>query len=231
MVLFLGGVPLDHAALDLAPQVVGVQLPAGTTASGALLPGWEDPDRYAARLRALVALTASSPWIQAAGGDGAMLLLGRDPGVPPRIDPDQPVPGELRLLPSAVVETRVAEADGVFVADGTLQVNRSVRLGGTLASRPVRLELTEGRVTRLSCPDPHTEGFLLRAVTTHGVDRLRSVRCRPAEGGTGVALCLTAESAEPHLRVHPRVHPDPSADLRIVLGAAQAHWLPRPERT
>ncbi|WP_157597422.1 hypothetical protein [Streptacidiphilus rugosus] len=220
LVLLLGGAPVDLAALGLPPQLIAAQLPADEDRPGGPLPGWEDPDARAERLAVLCAATSAAGRLRVLTGDGRALQLARRDDRPAVVDPGPPVAGELLTLPAGAVRIEVDEAEGLFVAEGTLQVNRPVRLGGPLRGRPVRLELTGGRVTRLDCPDPHTEGFLRRAVEVHGVDRLRQAWCRPlAAGRPEVGLCLTADEA--------RRGPAGSADLRIVL-AARADWTAVP---
>lgn len=212
-VLFLGGQPLDAAALALPSGVTALQLPELPWA-GSPLDAVEDPGARAALLERLRVRTEAAGTLVVSSGEGERLAL---TGADVRTDPQDPSPGRLRIAPLGRVVARVAAADGVFVADGRLRLNRTTRLGTGLAHRPVRLEIRDGRVTGVECPDPVLGGFLRRAVDVHRAGAARTAYCRPAGGGHLVTLRLTVDPSDTYSTA--------SADLRIDL-TARAAWDP-----
>ncbi|MFJ1707204.1 hypothetical protein [Kitasatospora sp. NPDC088346] len=208
---FLCADPLDHAVLRLPSSLVAVQLP---------VPDWEEPALRAARLADLCARTAAAAAVRVGTGDGAELLLRPSADRPPRVEDGPAEPGRVHQLPGGHLHCPVGAADGEFRADGLIRINRPTRLGGSLRERPVTLELSDGRVTRLRCADPVLLGLLERAVTVHRLERLTAVRCRPVGGPPQVTLRLAVDPGHPYSTA--------SAGLRISLGAA-ASWTTEPE--
>ncbi|HET8659769.1 MAG TPA: hypothetical protein VFM55_12310 [Micromonosporaceae bacterium] len=123
--------------------------------------------------------------------------------------------------PLGTVTADVTGADGVFVADAAVAVNRAVAWDARLARRPVTLRLAAGTVTAVECPDPVLARFLTRAVHTHNANRAGSVSVglRRLPGGfSPVAGPVNAARVGVTLRLG--VPPDrpynaASADLRI----------------
>ncbi|WP_033824265.1 hypothetical protein, partial [Kitasatospora sp. MBT63] len=144
-VFFLCAEPLDHAVLRLPATLVAVQLP---------VPDWEDPALRAGRLAHLRQLTAAAPAVLVATGGGAELRLRPADGRPPRVEDGPAEAGRVRQLPAGHLHWPAAQADGEFVADGLIAINRPTRLGGSLHERPVSVRLAAGRVTALGCADP-----------------------------------------------------------------------------
>ncbi|WP_405582857.1 hypothetical protein [Streptomyces sp. NBC_01190] len=217
--LFLGGELLDPSHLHLPPWLGAVQLPdpVGSPA-GALPQGWEEEVREAAavRLRSLPAGVTVASHLRSA--DTASLDLLGDPDTPVRRADGTPQPGELRFLPAGHAEVPVIGADGIFVANARIGVNRAVRFGTALVHRPVRLAVSGGQVVDVGCPDPALYGFLRRAVTVHRAATVSLLRCRPLTDGTDdVALRLTVPPGGAYSRA--------SADLTVEL-AATGHWRP-----
>lgn len=106
--------------------------------------------------------------------------------------------------PFGCLDVVVSAAQGTFVADGAIEVNRDVGWDCRLAGRPVTLAIEQGRVVDVSCDDAVIARFLTRAITVHRASRLRRLRfglrrlpggfeptagpvnrCRP-----GVTVCL-----------------------------------------
>ncbi|MEV4612774.1 hypothetical protein AB0K43_09240 [Kitasatospora sp. NPDC049258] len=210
-VFFLCAELLDHAVLRLPASLAAVQLP---------LPDWEEPAVRAARLAELCATAAAASAVRVGTGDGAELVLRPAAGRPPRVEDGPAEPGRVQQLPGGHLHWPVGAADGEFHADGLIRINRPTRLGGSLHERPVSVELTDGRVSKVRCADPVLLGLLERAVTVHRLDRLAAVRCRPVGGPPQVTLRLVVDPEHPYSTA--------SAGLRITLGAS-ASWTPEPQ--
>ena len=123
--------------------------------------------------------------------------------------------------PPGTVTADVVDANGTFVADAAVAVNRAVAWDARLAQRPVTLRLVAGTVTEVDCPDPVLARFLTRAVHTHNASRAGSVRfgLRRLTGGfSPVAGPVNAARAGVTLRLRvpaDRPYNAASADLRV----------------
>jgi hypothetical protein len=86
---------------------------------------------------------------------------------------------------AATVEAEVEAADGTFVADGAIAVNRPVGWDARLIGHPVTLTVRDRMVTAVTCPDPVLHTFLQRAVHTHRVKLAGALRIgvHPVECG------------------------------------------------
>jgi hypothetical protein len=126
----------------------------------------------------------------------------------------------------ATVEAVVEQADGTFVADGAIAVNRMVTWDARLAGRPVTITVHNGAVTFISCPDVLLGRFLDRAVGIHLADRVSAVRI-----GVHPVACGFSAVAGPVNESHPgvtlrlraragRVYSTASADLCVDLTAS-----------
>lgn len=121
------------------------------------------------------------------------------------------------------IEAEVDGADGVFVADGAIAVNRPVTWDARLARRPVTLTVHKGLISAVECPDPHLHRFLGRAVHTHLANRVVAVRvgAHPVACGFGsVAGPVNERHPGLTLRLRTDVHKaysSASADLCLDL--------------
>ncbi len=140
------------------------------------------------------------------------------------IDSDHHVPGHLplRILPAGGVSRELLGADGTFVADGPVTLNRPHRLAAEPARPPFVVEVDGGRVTSLSAPDTPTGALVSRAVGRHAVDHVARLGfgVHPLARQTGAdspvnhcapGIRLTLRAASPYAVG--------SADLRIDLFA------------
>src|SRR6185369_17351400 len=128
-------------------------------------------------------------------------------------------------------EAAVDDAEGTFVADGAIGVNRSMDWDARLGDRPVTLTLRDRTVGAITSPDPVLNHFLGRAVHTHRADRVATVRV-----GVHPVECGFSPINGPVNAMHPgltlRLDVDPtrayntaSADLWLDLTAV---WSPEP---
>jgi hypothetical protein len=87
--------------------------------------------------------------------------------------------------PFGRLEADVLTADGVFVADGAIEINRNTRMDCRLRDRPVQVRIEAGRVMDLTCGDQFLQRFLQRTLRVHKVDRITAVRLglRDIRGG------------------------------------------------
>ncbi|WP_052849919.1 hypothetical protein [Streptomyces avicenniae] len=200
---------LADGALRLPPAVVQL---AGTD-DDSPLDLWRPEDATEAAVRALLAALPPAPRVRTGdGGDLACVTSGAVPGGP-----------------AGTVEAPLTAADGTFVADGALAVNRRTAWDARLAGRPVTLTVAEGLVTAVDCRDPALRHFLTRAVEVHGARTARALRLGTRRGGGfssvdgpvnatryGVTLRLAVGAGD--------AYNPASADLRIDLTAASGDW-------
>ncbi|RKN43949.1 hypothetical protein [Streptomyces hoynatensis] len=132
--------------------------------------------------------------------------------------------------PAGAAEAPLAHAEGVFLADGALAVNRPTAWDARLAGRPVAVTVEAGRATAVECPDPVLRHFLRRAVHTHLAHAASALRfgARRLGGGysaapgpvnevrRGVALRLTVPRGQ--------APGEAAADLCIDLISASGEW-------
>ncbi|WP_129843484.1 hypothetical protein [Streptomyces sp. RFCAC02] len=127
--------------------------------------------------------------------------------------------GARRGSARGTAEAPLTGADGVFVADGTLLVNRATALGTDLAGHPVTVTVAGGGVRGVECADRTVARFIGRAADVHGV-RTAAALCLPAgpagAPGRGVTLRLAVGPGDAFNAA--------SADLRIDLTAASGDW-------
>lgn len=116
-----------------------------------------------------------------------------------------------------VIEADVIEADGVFVADGAIAINRPVNWDARLSARPVRLTVQSGLITAVECPDPHLHRFLGRAVHTHLANRVLAVRA-----GAHPVACGFGAVAGPVNERHPGFTLRLCTDARKTYSSASA---------
>jgi hypothetical protein len=76
--------------------------------------------------------------------------------------------GLARVSPAGAVVADVVWADGTFIADGAISLNRPVRWDARLTTRPVTITVRGGVVTTVGCDAPDLLHFLRRAVGVHG---------------------------------------------------------------
>ncbi len=129
-----------------------------------------------------------------------------------------------QVSPAGAIRADVATADGTFVADGAIALNRPVTWDARLATRPVRLSICGRVVTELDCADDTLARFLRRAVFVHHAATVTSVALglrddlgefSPEQGpvnacqGVAVRLAVPSQGA----------YSPASADLQIDLAA------------
>jgi hypothetical protein len=230
-VVVLSDEDIDPGWLPDAPPTVLVQLAALDT-SGSPLDVWAHPSVVATAVADL--RRDLDPWtgIRIVSAGGATIRLSGMSAAATSVDIGDLDPDGLRVLPAGHVEARPSGADGIFVADGAIHVNRATRLGRSLAAHPVAVTVTGGRVTEVRCDDPAIAGFLGRAVTVHRLGLVGSVRfgahpqirtvptvaCGAHAAHAGIALRLSVDPADAYSIA--------SADLRVDLVAATATWQP-----
>jgi hypothetical protein len=205
-----------------------IDLPAGAVQLAGM-PGappldlWQPDTAIEAATRAATAELPASQVLRTGGSE--VLELGVT-SAGWRADVGLRADGHARVSPAGAVLADVAWANGTFVANGAIGVNRPLRWDATLAANPVRLTVREGVVTTVECDDPNLLHFLRRAVEVHGAAVAGQARigvnphtpgfstdqgpvndCHP-----GVTLTL---SVDPSTRYSPA-----SADLLIELTAA-----------
>lgn len=160
---------LADMALNLIPGTIQL---AGT-AQVSPLELWQQPSLIAAQAGAMA--NGLSPELVIPTGPTAKLVVGvgADGWLP---DAGSELDGQARVLPAGAVQAEVARADGVFVADGAISVNRAVNTDARLAGRPVVITVAAGIVTSVECPDRDLCRFLDRAVRIHRAASVTAVR-------------------------------------------------------
>jgi len=69
-------------------------------------------------------------------------------------------PGGFVVLPPGEVATYPQSVDGVFVADGAINVNLSTRLDARLSANPIEVVIRGGRAVDFSCENPEVSDFI-----------------------------------------------------------------------
>jgi hypothetical protein len=131
------------------------------------------------------------------------------------------------VLPAGSVRAAVASADGTFVADAALAVNRPLNYDARLAAHPVTVTIEAGLVTSADCADPMLRQLLQRAIGVHRAVSVTSVRLGTnrripaASPEQGPVNSCRAGAITITLTVDPAAAYSPaSADLRIDLTAS-----------
>jgi hypothetical protein len=142
--------------------------------------------------------------------------------LPWRVDDGDGPAGGWRVRPAGTAEAPVEAADGVFVADGAIDVNRAVAWDARLAGRAVTVTVEGGQIVDVTCPDTVLLGFLRRAVQVHRAARVAAVRLGRHTGGGFSAVPGPLNDCHPGVAL--RIDVDParaysaaSADLRLDL--------------
>ncbi len=132
------------------------------------------------------------------------------------------------ILPAGSVRADVATAEGTFVADAALAVNRPLNHDARLAAHPVTVTVEGGQVTSVDCADPVLGQLLRRATQVHHAVSVTGVRLgtnqaipdfSPQQGPVNacrdgaVTITLTVDPAA--------AYSSASADLRIDLTASK----------
>jgi hypothetical protein len=130
------------------------------------------------------------------------------------------------VLPAGSVRADVATAEGTFVADAALAVNRPLNHDARLAAHPVTAIIEGGLVTSADCADPVLRQLLHRAIQVHraaGVTGIRlgtNHRIPSASPEQGPVNACRAGAITITLTVDPAAaYSAASADLRIDLTA------------
>ncbi len=162
------------AAAGVTPFVLAnmtiEDLPAGAVQLAGM-PGappldlWQADTEIEAMTQSATAVLPASQLLRTGGSE--VLELGVTSGGW-RADVGLRADGHARVSPAGAILADVASANGTFVADGAIGVNRPLRWDARLAAHPVTITVQEGSVTRVECDAPDLLRFLRRAVEVHG---------------------------------------------------------------
>jgi hypothetical protein len=81
-------------------------------------------------------------------------------------------PGGFMVLPPGEVATYPESVDGVFVADGAINVNILANVDARLADNPVRITLRDGRAVDFSCINSEVSEFIAAAFSVPNMTRI-----------------------------------------------------------